>query len=294
MPINFACPFCGKQTVVADQYAGQSGPCAACGKTITVPATGNEPSFVGPPKGSGSNSILVILAVLGIGGLLFVGLLAALLIPAISTAKLASQRSVSMNNMKQIGLALHNYHDVYGEFPPQYVVDTAGKPLYSWRVLILPYLEQDAVYKAWDKSKAWDSPENAHLSDMVLPVFRMPDERGLNNDTSYLAIAGANSLFEGNNSVKFQQVTDGLSNTIIVVESKGSGVKWAEPRDLDLAGITMINSGAPAQINGGAPRGAQALFADGSVQFVPAGTPPATLRQLGDRRDGSSVVLPKK
>jgi type II secretory pathway pseudopilin PulG len=250
--------------------------------------------LAGPQNGTGSNNILVILAVLGIGGLLFVGLLAALLIPALSTARTAARRSASMNNMRQIGLALHNYHDVYGEFPPQYVADSAGQPLYSWRVLILPYLEQDAISKAWDKTKAWDSPENAHLADMVLPVFQMPEETRLSNDTSYLAISGSNTLFEGAKSVKFREVIDGLSNTIIVVESKGSGVKWAEPRDLDIDSLTTVNSGAAAQINGGAARGAQALFADGSVQFVPSSTPPATLRQLGDRRDGSSVVLPRK
>jgi hypothetical protein len=294
MPIQFACPFCGKQTAVAEQYAGQSGPCAACGKTITVPAIGVENGGLAPSKPGSANNLLIILAVLAIGGLLFLGMLAALLIPAWGNMRLASRRVASMNNMKMIGIALHNYHDVYGEFPPQYVVDSAGKPLYSWRVLILPYLEQDAIYKAWDRSKGWDSPENAQLADMVLPVFRMPDETGLNNDTSYLAISGANSMFDGGKSVRIQQATDGLSNTIIVVESKGSGVKWAEPRDLDLDQITAVNSGVAGQINGGTTKGAQALFADGSVQFVPVSTPPATIKQLGDPRDGSPVVLPKK
>jgi hypothetical protein len=294
MPIQFACPFCGKQTAVAEQYAGQSGPCAACGKTITVPAIGVENGGPASSKTRSANSLLIVLAVLGIGGLLFLGMLAALLIPAWGNMRLTSRRQASMNNMKMIGIALHNYHDVYGEFPPQYVVDSAGKPLYSWRVLLLPYLEQDAIYRAWDKSKAWDSPENSQLSGIVLPVFRMPDEAGMNNDTSYLAISGANSMFDGGKSARIQQATDGLSNTIIVVESKGSGVKWAEPRDLDLNQVMGVNSGLPGQINGGATKGAQALFGDGSVQFVPASTPPATLKSLGDPRDGAAVVLPKK
>ena len=97
---------------------------------------------------------LVVLAII-------VVLIALLLPPASRSGRGEARRSQCKNNLKQIGLALHNYHDIYHVFPPAYTVDGNGKPLHSWRTLILPYLDQAPLYLKIDLSKPWDDPANA-------------------------------------------------------------------------------------------------------------------------------------
>src|SRR5262249_18476914 len=146
------------------------------------------------------------------------------------------------------GLALLNYQEVYGSLPPAYVTDAEGKKLYSWRVLILPYLEQPALYEAFDKTKAWNSPENAALSHQIIPVFESPGDPG--ELCSYFAIAGRGTAFEGSKAIGFRDVTDGLSNTICVVEARNTGHTWAEPYDIDLDGNTNVIGFGPGQLPG--------------------------------------------
>src|SRR6188508_383968 len=116
MPLQFACPHCGKNTTVADQYAGQSGPCAGCGKTVTIPFPGGAGSSspyksTGASAGAGIGMVLIFVAV---GGIVLVcgGALVLLIFP-VRMARDAAQRAQSSNNMKQIVLAMHNYHDAH-------------------------------------------------------------------------------------------------------------------------------------------------------------------------------------
>src|SRR5258706_8959054 len=143
MPIQFSCPYCGKPTTVADQYAGQTGPCAACGKPITIPfaGVGGPPSYapMGPATAAAGAGIGVFLVVGMVALVLCGGILVALLLPAVQQAREAARRMQSTNNVKQIVLALHTYHDVYQCFPPAVVKDKEGKPLYSGMVCLLPY-----------------------------------------------------------------------------------------------------------------------------------------------------------
>ncbi len=296
MPISYSCPQCGKQFSVADQYAGQTGPCAACGQTMTIPSAG-LPSPAGamgmppggiyqprPASGGGAALAVIIIAVVLVV-LLIPGILIALLLPAVSAARGAAKRMNSQNNMKQLALAMHNYHDVFKAMPPAVVKGADGQPLYSGRVLLLPYMEQGNIYDQWDKSQSWDSPANKPLAELMIPTFRDPADTGPPNQTSYLFVTGAGTLFEEGQNVTFQDAPDGLSNTMLMVEVKGSGIAWAEPGDFPASQPAAL----PA---GNHPSGNNVAMADGSVRTIPSNTPPATIRAAATRNGGEAIFLP--
>ena len=241
MPISFTCPHCGKQTSVADQYAGQSGPCAGCGQTIAIPgpvsAAAVGPVYAPPAKSSGSGiTILVVVGACFFGMLVCGGVLVALLLPAVQAAREAARRTQCSNNLKQIALAFHNYHDTYGAFPPAYIPDENGQPKHSWRVLILPFLEQSPIYEQYNFDEPWNSPNNMAVTSQAVPVYSCPSSPAGSpgsTETSYMVIAGPGTVFDADKACKMSEIMDGTSNTLMVVEVKGTGVNWAEPKDLD-------------------------------------------------------------
>ena len=133
-------------------------------------------------------------------------------------------------NLKQIPLALHSYHEKYGSLPPAYVADASGRPMHSWRVLILPFLERESLYDQYDFREPWDGPNNIQLLGSMPHVFacpsRSPDPKGM---TSYVAITGPGTMFPGATSVKFADVTDGLPDTLMVVETANVDIPWTAP-----------------------------------------------------------------
>ena len=289
MPIQFACPACGKQTTVADQYAGQSGPCAACGKPITVPfAAGSAPQYPASSGGAAAGAgigIGVILLI--IGGAVVVcgigGVLVALLLPAVQMSREAARRMQSTNNMKQIGIALHMYHDTYKEFPPAVVKDAEGKPLYSGMVCLLPFLEQQPFYDRFDKDKAWDSPENQAFSQISMPFLIDPSNPNRTpGQTDYLLVSGPGSALEDAPGARtLAGIADGTSFTILVMEVKGNA-SWAAPNTWDLN----------KPFDGNHPGVVLVLMADGSVHTLSRNIDPQMLRRLVERNDGQAVNLP--
>jgi prepilin-type processing-associated H-X9-DG protein len=214
---------------------------------------------------------------------------AAALIDSISRpARQAAIRSQCVNNEKQIGLAIHNYISRHNSFPPAYTADKAGKPLLSWRVLILPYLEQDALYQEFHLDEAWDSPYNKALIAKMPVTYRCPsegDDLASQGKTRYLSPRGKATIFAGTETVKLRDVTDGTSNTIMVVEAgDANAVVWTRPDDWDVdpqrntAGVFGNHSG-----------GANVGFADGSVRFIREKIKPATLRALMSRNGGEVI-----
>jgi hypothetical protein len=285
MAITYTCPHCSKQYSIAEQYAGQTGPCAACGQPITIPHLAGAPGAAYSPQRSGLGFAGMLAIVLGAGVVILVlcgGILLALLLPAVQAAREAARRVESTNNLRQIGLALHNYHDQFGTFPPAVVTDPNGKPLYSGRVLLLPYLEQRALYDQFDKDQAWDSPQNQQLSQSRVKVFMDPSS--LNppfGQTDYLFVTGARTAFEPGKA-SLGNITDGTSNTILMLEVKGSGINWAQPGDLDISQLGSLSPGNHPGIR-------LALFADGSVHTISNNTPPATIQAMGTRNGGEPV-----
>jgi hypothetical protein len=283
MSIPFTCPHCGQQMEVADQYAGQTGPCSACGQTITIPGGPLPPMKPAYDRsaGGGGASIGIILAVVLVGVLFCGGILAALLIPAVGAAREAARRAQSMNNMRQIAIAMHNYHDTYNVFPPAVVRDEDGNLLYSGRVLLLPFLEQAPLYEQWKKYKAWDSPENLRYAEIVIKTFVDPSSTDTTpGHTDYLFVTGKGAGMEGDKPARIADITDGTSNTIMLVELANSGAHWAEPKDLDIA---TLAGGLPP---GNHPGGNEVGLFDGSVRFVAKKNDPQALRALLTRSGG--------
>jgi hypothetical protein len=284
MPISYSCPHCGKQFNVADQYAGQTGPCAACGQTMTIPGAMPPPGHYAPqPSPGGTSGATVAMIIVLVLVVLMCPCGIALLLPAVQAAREAARRTQSSNNLKQLGIALHNYHDTYGEFPPAVVSDASGQPLYSGRVLLLPFLEQQAMFTAFNKSERWDSPANMALSQTVIKTFVDPSNPNQGPDGSYAFVTGTGAMFESGQPVKLTNVTDGTSNTLAMIEVQTTGGSWAAPNDVDLA---QLAGGMP---KGSHPGGNLALFGDGSVKFLSGNISPQTLQQLGTRAGGEPV-----
>jgi predicted Ser/Thr protein kinase len=241
-----------------------------------------------PPRGAGLGFGV---AAIGIAAILLpcVAVLLALLYPAVQSAREAARGAQSSNNLKQLGLALHNYHDVYGSFPPAVVRDADGNALYSGRVLLLPFLEQQNLYQSFDLTKSWDSPENLNLSGTRLEVFSDPSDASNKTAslTNYVFVTGKDTIFEEGKCTPFSEITDGLSNTLAMIEVAGE-INWAEPVDADLTG------GLSRLLEGNHPGGNLILMADGSVRFLSKTTPLHEIRAMATIAGGELHGLRNK
>jgi hypothetical protein len=155
-----------------------------------------------------------------------------LLLPAVQKVRMAAARVSSTNNMKQIVLACHNYADTYGHFPHD-ITDKDGKPLLSWRVAILPYLEQGNLYNQFKLDEPWDSENNKKWSAAAVKVYMSPNANPITPPgmTQYKGFAGPGAMFEPGKKIRFADITDGTSNTILFVEA-GDPIPWAKPGDI--------------------------------------------------------------
>ena len=161
-----------------------------------------------------------------------------------------------VNNLKQIMLAMHNYHDANNSFPPAFRASEKGKPLLSWRVLILPYLDQNELYKQFHLDEPWDSPHNKSLIAKMPDVYRCPEidpEKAPVGKTTYVTPRGEQTMFPGATGVSIAQVTDGTSNTIAVVDAGADNmVVWTVPDDWEIDGIELKPETILKQHGGGA------------------------------------------
>jgi hypothetical protein len=192
-------------------------------------------------------------------------LLPAILAP-IKAARAAAMRSQQMNSLKQLGLAMHNYHDAYKSFPPAAFRDKAGKPLLSWRVHVLPYLDENELYKQFHLDEPWDSEHNKKLIEKMPKLYASTRVPGVDKGkTVFVVPVGKDTIFGGKEGMKIQQITDGTSNTILVLESDAKhAVAWTKPDDIE------IDPKDPSRgLFADERKQILALFADGSVRGLP-------------------------
>jgi hypothetical protein len=209
----------------------------------------------------------------------------ALLVPAIESARIAAQRTQSMNNLRQIALAMHNYAATYGHFPPAVVMGGPNNDVpHSWRVAILPFLEEQALYNAYRKEEPWDSEHNKSLLSRMPEVYRSPSSQHDKFASSYYVFTGPATIFAGSQGTGLAEITDGTSATLLAVEAERD-IPWTKPEDIP------YDSNRPLPQLGGlsVENGILAARADGSVQVISQAIDEQILRRLIEKADGQSV-----
>jgi prepilin-type processing-associated H-X9-DG protein len=174
------------------------------------------------------------------------------------------------------------YEAKNGHLPPAFIVDNNGKPMHSWRVLILPFLDRKDLYDQYDFSEPWNGPHNSRLMRMCPEVFRCPSAKNRDpSATSYVAIVGNGTAWPGDKGVSLADIKDGPDNTIVLVEVADSDINWLEPRDVTFdQAIRGVNVDKQHGISSNHPGIANVAYADGHVECLSDETPPATLRAL--------------
>ncbi|HVJ68823.1 MAG TPA: DUF1559 domain-containing protein, partial [Caulifigura sp.] len=213
-----------------------------------------------------------------------VSVMVALLLPAVQQAREAARRTQSKNNLKQIGLALHNYHDVFNSLPAG-TMPTAGVPVeerLSWQAAILPFVDEAPLYNRLNTKAAWNKAANEAVTGTDVQTFLHPTlPKGEPGGTNYVGLAGVGEkgptldarnpkagIFSYDKGRSFRDVIDGLSLTAMVAESK-QPAKWGKGGPGTIRPLTVapyING--PDGIGGISPNGANILMADGAVRFI--------------------------
>jgi predicted Zn finger-like uncharacterized protein len=246
-------------------------------------------------KGKGlaiTGIVLSIVGNIGMAILIVVVLVAApgaLVLPALINVRGAAGKNATANNLKQIALSMHNYNDTYGRLPPAPGMDlqNPGQPKLSWRVAMLPYLEQGALYNRFALPQPWDQPPNSVLLQQRPMVYGTPINEPSDPTTTFFQVCtGPNTLFSDvKTPVRLMQITDGISNTIFALQAQSGAVPWSKPADIVM---TPAGQPLPAQLQG---KGTMLVsMCDGSVRFVNLGKlSEQTLRRAIDPRDGQPL-----
>jgi RNA polymerase sigma factor (sigma-70 family) len=199
----------------------------------------------------------------------------------------AKARAQSRLNLKGMALAMHNFHDTMGYFPPPAIYSKDGKPLLSWRVAILPYVEQDALYRAFKLDEPWDSEHNkkllAQMPKIYAPVGGVKTK--VPHSTFYQVFAGKGTAFEPGQKIRLVDITDGSSNTIMVVDA-ATPVPWTKPEDL-----AYVEDQKLPKLGGLFPDVFHAVFCDGQVYTLTKKFDELTMRAVITRAGGEVISL---
>ncbi|MGZ0172843.1 MAG: DUF1559 domain-containing protein [Planctomycetales bacterium] len=231
--------------------------------------------------------------------LVTLGLLIMFSLPAVPQVREAARRSQCKNNLKQLGLALSNYADIYEAFP----ASQTGTPPMSWRVGIASYIDSNDILETYDETQTWDSLANESVAKRRCPVYACPSRRSPIGRadrrgrilTDYAMTTGDGTLANLKSRTP-AGITDGTSNTLAIVEASGLNIVWTEPRDAQVdrepLGINFKGTGksdSPGLMSSWHVGGAQAAFADGTVRFISQDIDPGVLKALTTVNGGESV-----
>ncbi|MGD9645254.1 MAG: DUF1559 domain-containing protein [Pirellulales bacterium] len=207
----------------------------------------------------------------------------------------SGRRANCMNNLSLIARALQAYHRDFGCFPPAYITDTNGRPIHSWRVLILPYLERSDLYESYHFDEPWDGPRNKRLHSLILSVFCCA-KAGVpiaSTHTSYVALVGPQTVFPGDSSRCLSDISDGPWQTLLLVEVPDSSIHWMEPRDISTqAYLAVVQSPLPWRRPKYHHGRGNVAYADGRLESLPDSITNAELEAQTTIAGGEAVVPP--
>jgi type II secretory pathway pseudopilin PulG len=290
------CPYC------AERIPANVKSCPQCGSALTKSRSSDDDEDDAPvrrtsktakkKKSSGTPSWVIVVIILAAVPIVACPCLIALLLPAVQQAREAARRTQVRNEMKQIGLALHNFHDTHQHFPPLHTVgDGSDLPPQSWMTDILPFIDQQPLYQTIDQQKPWNDPANKLPFSTVIPTYINPSVPGTTRvDASGYAIAhfAANSLvMSDQHHVRLRDITDGSSNTFLFGQVDAGFKPWGDP----------TNHRDPKAGAGGGPQAfgsphasvVHILMGDGSVRIVPKTIDPKVLELLGNPSDNQQI-----
>jgi hypothetical protein len=207
-------------------------------------------------------------------------------VPALFSARRAARQVQSMNNLRNLAIAMLNHEAVHRTLPAAFISNDEGKPLLSWRVKILPYLDQAPLYEQFHLDEPWDSEHNKKLISAMPEVFapvRPAAESGL---THYQTIRGKDTLFPGKDPTELSSVPDGMSNTILIVEADKPTI-WTKPDDFEYDPDDPLKG-----LEGVRESGFLAVFADGHTLLITPDIDPEMLRRMFNKSDGQPVEHP--
>lgn len=209
-------------------------------------------------------------------------------VAALGKVREAAGQAQTGNSLRQIGLAMHMYHDQHGTLPPPAKRLSNGQRGLSWRVMILPYLDQDAVYRQFHIEEPWDSPHNKALLGQMPTVYNRggTPANAWSGNTPFQVFVGPGSAFEDRpKPITFMDFKDGTSNTLLVVEAQQE-VPWTKPDDLPFDPARPL----PPLGLAGSPD-FWLVYGDGSIKRMPTMTPETQLKAL-ITREGGEVIVP--
>ncbi len=218
-------------------------------------------------------------------------------LPGSTTPTDVSRRTQCRNNLKQIGLAMHNYHDVHGSFPAA----ALGQPPVSWRIALLPYLEHASLAEQYNRNLPWNSSANALLQNTKVPPYACPSRPSQFDShwrflTAYIVPNSDGAIFSSNTGTPYSEIKDGTSNTFLAMEACGTEIVWTEPRDVDSSNAAFsVNAPGPVKGMSGSMTsswyfaGSQVCLADGSVRFIDTRIDPRVMQALITKDGGEEI-----
>jgi len=279
MSYLFTCPNCQTKTLVDDQYSGHVGRCVTCDQPIQVPSFLTSGLNSGPASIASNEklsplfrrilaAIICVILLAGVAGIAY-------RYGQPTLVKLASsrERAGAISNLERIASALNAYAADHGAYPLPIIRDANGKPMHSWRVAILPYLNENQIANEYDYDKPWDSTENMEVALSIPSVYVSQSQNRMSGyGCEYHLVVGDRTLFPKSGPLNPKRVSDDPTKTALVVEAtsrQNNANVWTQPIELDIQAMTgAIGTNPGVEIGSVTEGGAAIATVDGAGHFL--------------------------
>lgn len=252
----------------------------------------HRPALHHARQGEADTKVVIIIVLLSVCGVMVVicGILAALLLPAIQQARTVARNTQARDNLHNIGIALHNYHDVYRTFPPGGVYGEDDTEFISWQTSLLPFVDHLPLYEQIDTDVSWTDPANSVSYSTVVPYYLHPSVAESSVNVQGYAVshyAGNSQVFGPNSNTRIRDITDGTANTVMAGEVAAGFKPWADPGNVrdPAAGLGV----GPNTFAAPAGPETQFLMGDGAVRSISSDVNPSVLQAIATPRGGEIV-----